>query len=405
MYLCDKRIDMVPELLSSNLCSLRDDGDRLAFSCMWTMNERAEIIDCKFMKSVIRSKGSMTYALAQTLINDTTQNTAVTKGLRGLNKLAKILKERRTQAGALTLASAEVRFHVDSETHDPIDLQTKEIRETNSMVEEFMLLANCSVAEHIQKEFAECAVLRRHPEPPNSNFDQLRNSAKARGLELTTDTSRQLALSLDALEDYKEAPYVATLLRIMATRCMMQAVYFCSGFETDFRHYGLAAPIYTHFTSPIRRYSDIMVHRLLAASIDADTTFPDLLDKQEIQRVCQNLNLRNRMSQYAQRASVGLHTQMFFRNKVDNKKAYVIFARKNAVQVLIMEYGLEGKFFCVFVFGSAFLIRCAVLYEAVYCCCCRLVHFCCVPLIRSPEQLLKILSAFHPSNKKKVVVV
>lgn len=209
-----------------------------------------------------------------------------------------------------------------------------------------MLLANCSVAEHIQSEFPECAVLRRHPEPPNSNFDLLINSAKACGLELCTKTSRDLAVSLDALEENKDTPHMSTLLRILATRCMLQAVYFCSGLETDFKHYGLAAPIYTHFTSPIRRYSDVMVHRLLAASIDADTTFAELLNKQQIQKVCQNLNLRHRMAQYAQRASVALNTQLFFRGKGEvHEEAYVIFAKKNAVQVLIIKYGLEGTVF------------------------------------------------------------
>nr|CAB3238058.1 exosome complex exonuclease RRP44-like [Phallusia mammillata] len=347
VYLCDKRIDMVPELLSSNLCSLRDDGDRLAFSCIWVMNHNAEIISTRFCKSVIRSKASMTYAQAQMLIDDATQNDDVTIGLRGLNKLAKILKARRTLNGALSLSSPEVRFHVDSETHDPIDLETKKLRDTNSMVEEFMLLANCSVAEKIQKEFSDCAVLRRHPEPPKSNFDVLVNAARTRGLELSINTSRELALSLDEAEKPAENvhPYISVLLRILATRCMYQAVYFCSGLESDFRHYGLAAPIYTHFTSPIRRYSDIMVHRLLAASIGADSTFSDLLNKQEIQQICNNLNFRHRMAQYAQRASVALHTQMFFRGKMVDEQGFIIVVRKNAVQVLIPKYGLEGTVF------------------------------------------------------------
>ena len=180
VYLCDGRIDMVPDRLSSNLCSLKDDGDRLAFSCIWKMDAEANILETQFCKSVIRSKSSMSYAQAQMAIDDPSKNDELTIGLRTLNKLAKILKARRIENGALSLASTEVRFHVDSETHDPIDLQTKELRETNSMVEEFMLLANCSVAEHIHREFPECAVLRRHPEPPFSNFDPLVNAAKTK---------------------------------------------------------------------------------------------------------------------------------------------------------------------------------------------------------------------------------
>ncbi|RXM98207.1 Exosome complex exonuclease RRP44 [Acipenser ruthenus] len=128
VYLCEKRIDMVPELLSSNLCSLRSNVERLAFSCIWEMNHDAEIINTKFTKSVINSKASLTYAEAQMRIDDTSMNDEITRSLRGLNRLAKILKKKRIEMGALTLSSPEVRFHIDSETHDPIDLQTKELK-------------------------------------------------------------------------------------------------------------------------------------------------------------------------------------------------------------------------------------------------------------------------------------
>lgn len=105
-----------------------------------------------------------------------------------------------------------------------------------------------------------------------------------------------------------------TMLRILATRCMMQAVYFPSGIHTkeEFFHYGLAVPLYTHFTSPIRRYADVIVHRLLAVSVGADITYPDLLDKKKSKDLCQNLNYRNRMAQYAGRASVAFNTHVSY---------------------------------------------------------------------------------------------
>ncbi|KAF7242014.1 Exosome complex exonuclease RRP44 [Varanus komodoensis] len=338
VYLCEKRIDMVPELLSSNLCSLRSNVDRLAFSCIWEMNHNAEILKTRFTKSVINSKASLTYAEAQMRIDSTNMRDEITVSLRGLNKLAKILKKRRIDNGALTLSSPEVRFHMDSETHDPIDLQTKELKETNSMVEEFMLLANISVAQKIYDEFSEHALLRKHPAPPPSNYDIL-------GLEIKTDSAKALADSLDSAES-SSFPYLNTLLRILATRCMMQAVYFCSGMDTDFHHYGLASPIYTHFTSPIRRYADIIVHRLLAVAIGADSTYPDLTDKHKLADLCKNLNYRHKMAQYAQRASVAFHTQLFFKSKgVVNEEAYILFVRKNAIVVLIPKYGLEGTVF------------------------------------------------------------
>lgn len=345
VYLCGKRIDMVPELLSSNLCSLRSNVERLAFSCIWEMNHKAEILKTKFTKSVINSKASLTYAEAQMRIDDTSMSDDITASLRGLNKLAKILKKNRIEKGALTLSSLEVRFHMDSETHDPIELQTKELMETNSMVEEFMLLANISVAQKIYDEFSECALLRKHPAPPPSNYDILLKAAKSKNVEIHTDSAKALADSLDGAR-VNSFPYFNTLLRILATRCMMQAVYFCSGMDSDFHHYGLASPIYTHFTSPIRRYADIIVHRLLAVAIGADSTYADLMDKHKQSALCNNLNYRHKMAQYAQRSSVAFHTQLFFKSRgILNEEGYILFVRKNAIIVLIPKFGLEGTVF------------------------------------------------------------
>lgn len=346
VYLVDKRIDMVPELLSSNLCSLRGNVERFAFSCIWELDDEANVLDTRFHKSVICSKQAMTYEEAQLIIDDASQQTDVAETLRNLNRLAKIMKERRVQNGALVLASPEIRFQVDNETHDPIEVEAKQIRDTNSMVEEFMLLANVSVAQKIEKEFPECAMLRRHPEPPQTNFEPLIKAGRNQGFEIDTSVGRQLALSLDAAVK-PDNVYFNTMLRILATRCMMQAVYFISGTlqKPEFFHYGLAAPIYTHFTSPIRRYADIIVHRLLAACIGADATYPELLDKRKTSALCNNLNYRNRMAQYAGRASVALNTHLFFKGRTQEEEGYVLFVRKNALQVLIPKFGLEGTIY------------------------------------------------------------
>ncbi|KAG1650303.1 Exosome complex exonuclease RRP44 [Nymphon striatum] len=346
VYLVDKRIDMVPDLLSSNLCSLRSNEERFAVSCVWTLTHDAEIVNVKFHKSIINSKAAFTYEQAQLRIDDATKHDDVTIGLRNLNKLAKVLKQKRKDAGALVLASPEVRFSMDTETHDPISVETKQLRETNSMVEEFMLLANVTVAKKILEEFSECALLRRHPSPPPSNFDPLIKAASTKGFKINIDNGKNLADSLDNCV-IESDPYFNTMLRILATRCMMQAVYFCCGMitESEYFHYGLAAGIYTHFTSPIRRYSDVIVHRLLAAAIAADSTYPELLDKRKIQSLCNNLNYRHKMAQYAGRASVDLHTQIFFNERVMHEEAYVLFVRKNALQILIPKFGLQGNLF------------------------------------------------------------
>jgi len=346
VYLTDRRIDMVPELLSSNLCSLRGGVERFAFSCVWEVDQDANILSTKFHKSIIRSRSAMTYEAAQNRIDDVNDDSAIAASLRILLKLSKILKNRRVANGALVLASSEVRFNVDSETADPIDVQAKVVRETNSMVEEFMLAANISAAERIYKEFPDCAMLRRHPAPPPSNFEPLVKAAKQQGYTIDIDTGKQLADSLNAAADPKR-PYLNTMLRMIATRCMMQARYFASGtIEPDlFKHFGLACPIYTHFTSPIRRYADVIVHRLLAVSVEADATYAQLVDKKATEKVADNINYRHRMAQYAGRASVNLYTHIFFRGRIRDETGYILYIRQNAVQVLIPKYGLEGTLF------------------------------------------------------------
>ncbi|XP_023345051.1 uncharacterized protein LOC111714221 [Eurytemora carolleeae] len=346
VYLTDRRIDMVPELLSGNLCSLRGGVERFSFSCVWEMTPDAQIKSTKFHKSIIKSREAMTYEAAQNRIDNPEDTSNIAASLRILLALSKKLKERRVGNGALVLASSEVRFSVDSETADPIDVQAKVVRETNSMVEEFMLAANISAAERIYRDFPDCAILRRHPAPPPSNFDPLVKAAKQQGFEINLETGKQLADSLNAAADPKR-PYLNTMLRMIATRCMMQAVYFASGTieEPLFRHYGLACPIYTHFTSPIRRYADVMVHRLLAVSIQADATYANLVDKKSTQKIAEQINYRHRMAQYAGRASVNLYTHIFFRGRVRDETGYILYIRQNAVQVLIPKYGLEGTLF------------------------------------------------------------
>ncbi|KAF0421110.1 exosome complex exonuclease RRP44-like protein [Gigaspora margarita] len=287
VYLVNKRIDMLPELLGSNLCSLRCNVDRLAFSCIWELTSDAEIVNVNFTKSVISSKASLTYEEAQILIDDTRKQDDLTKGIRILNQLAKKLHKKRIDRGAITLASPEVRFQLDFDSQDPVDVEMKELRETNALVEEFMLLANVSVAEKIYSKFPASSLLRRHPPPTSTKLKELSNAIKPLNFSIEFETSRALAESLDRAV-LSDDPYFNKLLRILTTRCMMQAVYFCSGtlqFQ-DFRHYGLAAGIYTHFTSPIRRYSDVIVHRLLDAAINPDKNYgQELVDINKMQKL------------------------------------------------------------------------------------------------------------------------
>ncbi|CAF0742470.1 unnamed protein product [Rotaria sp. Silwood1] len=171
VYLTDRRIDMLPVLLSGNLCSLRGGEER------WEITPDAKIIKTIFHKSIIKSKSAMTYEQAQTIKDDSGINDEIALSLRRLHSIAAQLRQKRLDKGALVLESSEVRFQLDTETHDPLSVMNKELRETNWLVEEFMLLANISVAEKIYELFPDCACLRKHPAPPISNFDPLVKAA------------------------------------------------------------------------------------------------------------------------------------------------------------------------------------------------------------------------------------
>lgn len=362
-YLVERRLDMLPGLLTETLCSLKSGVDRFAFSVTWEYEQvppvegsgkKKGLFDddtwrhvpgsTRFFKSMIHSHASLTYAQAQALLDDPTAATPVASGIKILASIARSLRRDRVEAGALTLASPEVRFMLDSETHDPLDVQAYELRETNSMVEEFMLLANIAVAARTCEAFPTCAMLRRHPPPPKRSFDALLAAAAAVGVTLKVDSSRALADSLDAAV-ITSNPYFNKLLRIMATRCMQQAVYFSSGevAPPEYRHYGLATPIYTHFTSPIRRYADVIVHRLLAAALGLEALPAAYEDKAGMRALSDNMNHRHLMAQLAGRASVALHTSIFFKSRVILERGLVMKLRPNGIVALIPRFGMEGN--------------------------------------------------------------
>ncbi|KAN0065804.1 exosome catalytic subunit dis3 [Thecaphora frezii] len=368
VYLVDRRIDMLPHLLGTNLCSLRPHVERLAFSAIWEMTSSADIVSVRFHKSVIASKAAFTYEEAQIRKDDPNQTDAITESVRLLNTLAIQLKRKRMAAGALNLASPEVRIHLDSsETAAPIDVEQKEMRETNSLVEEFMLLANVSVAEKIYETFPMTAVLRRHLPPPKTNFETLQDILqKRKGMELDVSSSGALAASLDRCVDTEE-PAFNTLVRIMATRCMLSAEYFCSGSvaRDTFGHYGLACGMYTHFTSPIRRFADVLAHRQLAAAVHYEPLHASLHSKDHVDDILKVVNKRHRSAQMAGRASVEFYVglsiteknrmlsaqkQLSDTHKEDGtgvgarlrEQAFIIRTFRNGIAVFVNRFGLEG---------------------------------------------------------------
>jgi exosome complex exonuclease DIS3/RRP44 len=366
VYLVDKRIDMLPTLLGTDLCSLKPHVERYAFSTIWEMTPSAEVVSARCAKSVILSREAFSYEQAQLRIDDISKTDELTRSMRTLLQLSKLLRQKRMDAGALNLASPEVRIETDSELSDPVtDVKTKALLATNSLVEEFMLLANITVASRIFKSFPQAALLRRHTSPPPQNFEQLiAQLSKKRNLTLDVSSSLALANSLDRCVDPAD-PFFNTLIRILATRCMTSAEYFCAGThsEPEFRHYGLASPIYTHFTSPIRRYADLVVHRQLAAAIGYEGPENSALSSRgRLEDICRNLNYRHRNAQLAGRASVEYYVGQALKARGEqtsrigaeagtgdsgantgvDEEGYVMRVFDNGVVVFVPRFGIEG---------------------------------------------------------------
>jgi exosome complex exonuclease DIS3/RRP44 len=344
VYLVDKRIDMLPMLLGTDLCSLKPYVERYAFSAIWEITPDADIVKSEFTKSVIKSREAFSYEQAQIRVDDASQQDDLTKAMRTLLMLSKKFKQKRMDAGALSLSSPEVRVEMESETSDPIDIKTKKHLDTMSLVEEFMLLANTSVAAKIYSAFPQTAILRRHGAPPKTNFEELANQLKVKkGLELRVGSSKELADSLDGCVDPKE-PFFNTLVRIMATRCMMSAEYFCSGTQAypEFRHYGLASEIYTHFTSPIRRYADLVAHRQLAAAIDYEPLDASVRSKGKLEGVCKNINVRHRNAQQAGRASIEYYVGQALKGRIVEEEGFVMKIFSNGFVVFVPRFGIES---------------------------------------------------------------
>lgn len=357
VYLVDRRIEMLPSLLSGNFCSLREKEERLAFSALIRMDNDGNVKTVEFGRSVIKSSAALTYEMAQNQIDKARRDVSkgkkvedkVTTSLLGLASIAKKLRERRMAAGALILASPEVKFKISEARDEVTDVAMYEIRETNRMVEEFMLLANIVVGEKMLKNFPQCSMLRRHPKPSEEMFEPLIKAAKCAGFEMDVSNSKRLNESLANVEKMakeKGDEYLGTLLRIIATRSMTQAVYFSSGEVSDpeYLHYGLAAPVYTHFTSPIRRYADVLVHRLLSACLGFASLPMNLQNSQRMNQFAESINQRHRCAQYAARASTLLHTVLLFKREGDKigEAARIIRILGNGLVVLVPRYGVEG---------------------------------------------------------------
>ncbi|XP_063772613.1 DIS3-like exonuclease 2 isoform X2 [Pseudophryne corroboree] len=364
VYLVQKVIPMLPRLLCEELCSLNPMADRLTFSVIWKITPEGKILKEWFGRSVICSCVKLSYDHAQSMIENpgkllcadelppiSPQHTIdeIHQAALNLHLIAQNLRKQRFEEGALRLDQLKLSFTLDKESGMPQGCYIYKYRDSNKLVEEFMLLANMAVAHKIYRHFPEEALLRRHPPPQTKLLNDLIEFCDQMGLHIDFTDSGTLHKSLNdqfGTDEYATAR--KEVLTNMCSRPMQMAVYFCTGAlrdEAQFSHYALNVPLYTHFTSPIRRFADIIVHRLLAASIGSGP--PVTLPQAAIQTQADRCNDRKTASKRVQELSADLFFSVFVKECGPlESEAMVMGVLNEAFDVLVLRYGVQKRIYC-----------------------------------------------------------
>ena len=342
VYLVDRTVPMLPERLSNELCSLRPNETSLCFSAVFTLNEQLEILDEWFGRTVIHSDRRFTYAEAQEVIE--TGKGDFAEEILTLNRLAQELRRQRFRNGAISFDREEVKFRLD-ENGKPLGVYFKEQKESNQMIEEFMLLANRRVAEfcsHRRNEKGRAVprtmVYRVHDAPSEEKLDRFRQFILRFGHVFKATKGRAVAREMNKLFAQIKGSTEENAVSTMAVRSMAKAYY-----STDnIGHYGLAFPCYTHFTSPIRRYPDMMVHRLLAHYLAGGKS----VDKAEIGTLCEHASDREIVAAEAERASIKYKMVEFMKEHIGEEfEGHISGLTEWGVYVELDETHIEGMSF------------------------------------------------------------
>ena len=294
VYLVDRTVPMLPETLCNELCSLAPGADKLTFSAVFEMSPNAKVVRSWLGRTIIRSDKRLDYDQAQALIKEPADD-LLGEAITNLNSLAAILKQNRRNAGAIDFERPEMKVLCD-EKGKPVEIYRKESQESNFLIEEFMLLANRTVAGFVSGK-GKTFVYRIHDNPNPEKLEGLRGFAKSFGYKMEGDLQgREAARGISALLKQSEGKPEYAAFQDIALRSMAKAKY-----STDnIGHYGLAFSDYTHFTSPIRRYPDLMVHRLLALYLDGGKS----QDKDWLESECMYASEREQVATDAERTSV-----------------------------------------------------------------------------------------------------
>lgn len=298
VYLVDRVVPMLPERLCNEICSLRPDEDKLTFSVIFTMDDNARIIDSQICRTVTRSNRRFTYEEAQEVIE--TGHGDYADEILTLDRLAKILRDRRFENGSVDFDRCEVRFEIDEHGH-PISVYFKESKDANKLIEEFMLLANRTVATAIGKPASrkkpKAFVYRVHDVPDVSKLSDLAALSRTFGYKVKTNGSaREVNRSLNKMLADVKGHGEENLLSTLAIRSMAKAIYTTH----NIGHYGLGFDFYTHFTSPIRRFPDMMVHRLLDRYLNGGRS----VNAEKLEDLCNHSSAMEQLAANAERASI-----------------------------------------------------------------------------------------------------
>lgn len=309
VYLVDRVIPMLPERLSNNLCSLRPNEDKLCFSAVFEMDDKANVLTQWFGRTVIHSDRRFTYEEAQEIIENKSGDYAAE--ILKLNELAYILRDRKFKNGAISFETEEVKFRLD-EKGKPLGVYTKVRKDAHKLIEDFMLLANRKVAEYIGKQGKGKNklgfVYRFHDTPNPETLTSFSQFASRFGHRLTIKSDKETAKSLNALMTKIEGSKEQNLLTSLAVRSMAKAIYTTKSTS----HYGLAFDYYTHFTSPIRRYPDVMVHRLLQYYLDGGTK----VNVEHYEKMAEHSSQMEKKAAEAERASIKYKQAEFLQDQV-----------------------------------------------------------------------------------------
>src|SRR3984885_7608795 len=336
VYLVDRVIPMLPERLSNGLCSLRPNEDKLCFAAVFELDSDARIVDEWFGKTVIHSNRRFTYEEVQEVIEK--KSNEYENEISKLNELAYILRDRKFKNGAISFETTEVKFKLD-EQGKPTGVYVKERKDAHKLIEDFMLLANRKVAEFVSKKgkgkHKYTFVYRTHDSPKPDSLASFAQFAARFGYRINTKSDKETAKSLNFLMADVEGKKEQNVLTQLAIRSMAKAIYTTKTSS----HYGLAFDHYTHFTSPIRRYPDVMVHRLLFHYLNGGQS----VSAEHYEKLCQHSSQMEKKAADAERASIKYKQAEYLKDQVGSIYSGVISGVTEwGMYVEIIENKCEG---------------------------------------------------------------